>query len=81
MENLHPIFSQVLKPFSPKPMQTIGIYDDLRAKIKGVSRDGAEFKRYCELVTQHFEGRAVFETMPDTLKLVVADWESEQLCQ
>lgn len=54
------------------------LYDGLRDRIKTISRDNAEYLRFCNLITLHFEGKQVFEQMPDVLKLAVAEWENEQ---
>jgi len=53
-------------------------YQVLREHIKHIARNPQEEKDFVELVMQHFEGRCVFDTMPDILKIALSEWENEE---
>ena len=56
----------------------MGLYSRLDAAIQGCSRDELEYKRFKELVTKHFEGTAAWQSLPDCVKLAIAEFENEQ---
>lgn len=55
------------------------IYTDLKARIKLMARGEMDYKMLTSLALRHFEGEYVTDLMPDELKLIIADWEKEQM--
>lgn len=49
----------------------------LRERIRLISNDEKEYGQLIEQMTQHFEGKCVFNDMPDKLKTTFFEWEQE----
>lgn len=57
----------------------MGKYNQLDLAIRTIVQTDEEYTRFKELARQHFEGRYVWEDMPDVLKMAIAEWENENL--
>jgi hypothetical protein len=55
------------------------MYKDLTDRLKCLASTSAEFERYKEQVTLHWEGKVRWENLPEHVKQALVEWEQENI--
>jgi hypothetical protein len=55
------------------------MYKELSARLQCLASTPEEFERYKEYVTQYWEGKTLWQNLPNFVKLALVEWEQENI--